>query len=99
MSKHIATKGGQTGTRPLSQKAEPAHSFAVPPTGQNRGPSSEVAETPKRPGRCTCPSHEQIAHRAFQYWESLGKPEGTDKELWLRAERELREEAGGSSAR
>jgi len=36
------------------------------------------------------PSHEEIARLAYSYWELRGRPEGSDLEDWLRAERELK---------
>ncbi len=35
------------------------------------------------------PGHEQIAHRAYQLWESQGCPEGCDLDHWFEAERML----------
>jgi hypothetical protein len=43
--------------------------------------------------------HEKIAMRAFEKWCKRGRPHGTDKQDWIDAEKELREEytrAGGS---
>jgi hypothetical protein len=35
------------------------------------------------------PSHSDIAQRAFQIWESEGRPHGRDRDHWHRAEREI----------
>jgi hypothetical protein len=35
------------------------------------------------------PSHEEIAHLAYTYWEVRGHPHGSAQEDWFRAEREL----------
>ncbi|MEO7600522.1 MAG: DUF2934 domain-containing protein [Opitutus sp.] len=35
------------------------------------------------------PSHDEICQRAQQLWETLGRPDGRDEEIWLQAEREL----------
>lgn len=40
------------------------------------------------------PSQEDIAVRAYFYWEARGCPDGSREEDWLRAERELQ---GGSA--
>jgi hypothetical protein len=34
----------------------------------------------------------RIRDRAYYLWENDGRPEGTDKQYWARAERELSEE-------
>lgn len=35
------------------------------------------------------PLHEEIARRAYEIWESEGRPEGRDVEHWVTAERQL----------
>jgi len=35
------------------------------------------------------PSHEEIAQRAYQYWEARGRPMGSAEEDWFRAEQDL----------
>lgn len=37
------------------------------------------------------PHQQQIRDRAYALWEAEGRPEGMDKEHWMRAERELSE--------
>ncbi len=37
-------------------------------------------------------SFQEISKRAFEIWERDGKPEGQDKEHWMRAEAELRKD-------
>ncbi len=37
-------------------------------------------------------THEEISKRAREIWEREGRPEGRDKEHWLQAETELRQE-------
>lgn len=39
------------------------------------------------------PVHEEIAQRAWSYYEASGKTDGHDQEDWLRAEAELKSEA------
>ena len=43
-----------------------------------------ITYEPKRP------AHEEIAMLAYSYWEARGRRHGSDREDWLRAERELR---------
>jgi hypothetical protein len=38
--------------------------------------------------------YQAIAERAYQLWESRGRPEGEHDQIWIEAEREL--EQGGS---
>jgi hypothetical protein len=40
------------------------------------------------------PSQEAISTRARKIWETAGGPDGEDLDHWLRAEKELRNEAG-----
>jgi Protein of unknown function (DUF2934) len=35
---------------------------------------------------------EEIRKRAHQIWEEAGKPHGREDDIWLRAERQLKEE-------
>lgn len=37
-------------------------------------------------------THEEISKRAREIWEREGRPEGRDKEHWLQAESELRQQ-------
>lgn len=39
---------------------------------------------------------EQIALRAYEIWEARGRPEGTDFENWVEAERQLRQQIGSA---
>lgn len=39
------------------------------------------------------PTEGEIRLRAYRIWQWLGCPDGYEKEIWDRAERELREEA------
>jgi hypothetical protein len=42
-------------------------------------------------------THEEISRKAREIWEREGRPEGRDKEHWLQAEAELRQESGGGA--
>jgi len=35
------------------------------------------------------PTHQEIAHLAYSYWEARGRIHGFDEQDWLQAEREL----------
>jgi hypothetical protein len=37
------------------------------------------------------PTHDEIARRAYSYWEQRGRPEGSPEVDWFRAEQELGE--------
>jgi len=39
------------------------------------------------------PTHEQIAARAYQLWETKGRRAGNDRDDWFEAERLLRTDA------
>ena len=41
--------------------------------------------------------HDKIAMRAYEKWCKRGRPQGSDQQDWLDAERELRAEMGGQS--
>jgi Protein of unknown function (DUF2934) len=38
------------------------------------------------------PREENILERAYDIWETSGKPDGKEREFWRRAEQELEEE-------
>ncbi len=40
----------------------------------------------------TMPSQKDIERRAYQLWEEAGQPEGRDREFYLEADRQLKEE-------
>ena len=50
----------------------------TPPTAQ---PSTPTVKIP----------HEKIAMRAYEKWCKKGRPQGTDKQDWIEAEREVRQ--------
>jgi hypothetical protein len=41
--------------------------------------------------------HDKIAMRAYEKWCRRGRPTGTDKQDWLEAEQELRQEMRGGA--
>jgi hypothetical protein len=50
---------------------------------------AEVAAVVSEPVARRVPTHEQIAARAYSYWEERGCQGGCPQEDWFRAEREL----------
>ncbi len=66
------------------------------PTNTRESSSTEANELNENPASETLagrdPSHEQIAVRAYFYWEARGCPHGSPETDWEEAERELREE-------
>ncbi len=47
------------------------------------------------------PTHDEIAQRAHELWDSRGNPNGCDEEIWFEAERQLKAaspEANGSGS-
>jgi hypothetical protein len=60
-----------------------------PGPGEEQGIQYRQATEPiARIGTHT-PSQEEIAELAYAYWEARGRQHGSDREDWLRAEREL----------
>lgn len=54
------------------------------------GVYSRMRSTLQRSGRLPDPTHEQIAALAHELWTERGSPEGSDVDIWLEAERQLR---------
>jgi hypothetical protein len=82
MSRHTRNRSSQTQpTRP-----SPAKPAAPAPLAER--PERETA-APHHDG----PAHDWIAVRAYHLWETQGRPDGSDREHWLEAERQLRAEA------
>lgn len=51
--------------------------------------STKRSQSASKIPRIRKPTHEDIAHRAYAIWNDRGRPEGTEFENWLMAEREL----------
>jgi hypothetical protein len=47
------------------------------------------ASAPKSSSGCD-QFNKMVSERAYYIWESMGKPEGKDMEIWVKAEKELR---------
>jgi hypothetical protein len=45
------------------------------------------------------PTHEEIALQAQWLWRDRGCPEGLDDQIWLEAERQLKDKSNGSAKR
>jgi hypothetical protein len=45
----------------------------------------------------TGPSHERIAQRAYERYETRGREDGRDQEDWFEAERELQQRPSGTA--
>lgn len=52
---------------------------------------ASVPRSAARPAVVAQPTPEQISRRAKALWESYDRPTGRDEEIWLEAERQLRE--------
>jgi hypothetical protein len=52
-----------------------------------------VSGEPAATATLTAPTREQIAIRARKIWELRGCPQGRDEQIWLEAEKQLKEEA------
>jgi hypothetical protein len=67
-----------------TEKKEPARKTAARPVKAPAG--KPAAKKPEPPA----PTYQMIARRAYEIWESKGRPAGTEAENWAQAERELR---------
>jgi hypothetical protein len=85
--------------RKLAQTRRLAHVSLDPVTEQRLTGliielSERIGRIADRKGRIT---RDQVRSRAFDLWEQHGRPVGRDKEFWLRAERDLIEDAENDS--
>ena len=78
-----------------------ASPFGEPPgrrlVGLRGGFIARWRAKPNHPDMNT-PSHEAVAQRASELWQSHDRPTGRDNEFWLEAERQLSGAAADSSA-
>ena len=51
---------------------------------RNHAPRTQPPKTAPAP-----PTYQEIAALAYAYWEARGRAHGSDRDDWLRAEREL----------
>ena len=90
MSKHAQSK--QRRPQAISPSREgstaPPQSWGRPEQSPSSGTDGPL--TRRLPEEGLSPTHHQIAVRAYQLWEENGRPDGTDREDWFEAERQLR---------
>jgi len=93
MSKYPQTKRQEGQASPTSRGPE-----RVSPSPSSG--SSKQAAVPREVTVSLCtvakgpgPTHEQIAARAYQLWETKGRRAGNDRDDWFEAERLLRTDA------
>lgn len=68
----------------MTSAADPEQT--APPPAESFGEESERSSY--------APTHEEIAHRAYQYWQSRGGGDGSPEDDWYRAEQDLYAENG-----
>jgi hypothetical protein len=87
MSKHAHSQ--QRRPQAISPSREGS---TTPPRSSGRAEqrATDVPLTRRLPEEGLSPTHHQIAVRAYQLWEENGRPDGTDREDWFEAERQLR---------
>ena len=84
-----------SGKKRATQASSPTGKDEAPPTAASRETEPERVEERSVPapfspeGEDRNPSHEQIAIHAYHRWLERGKPNGTDREDWFEAERQL----------
>ena len=95
--KTSSTTSRPTTSRPMTRPATPAGAAPANPTASAPVSTTPVRNTPiPRPQSSSAPTsfqrkqptHDQIAKRAYEIWQS-GKG-GSQQDNWYRAERELR---------
>lgn len=62
------------------------------PAGEQETPTTGTAVAERPQAKAQGPTHQQIAQRALEIWMRHGCPPGEDRENWLEAERQLKEE-------
>jgi hypothetical protein len=70
----------------------PSRPAAAPSSSQTATMTAPKTSTATTTCRSVTPTHEQIADRAKQIWMKGGCQPGRDRENWLAAERQLRDE-------
>jgi hypothetical protein len=85
MGKHI-----QPQEHPLKAPPHSGSSKAAPPKRTLRDAAKSAPEPPSE--RSVEITDEQIATRAYEIWLERGRPDGLDREHWLEAERQLRQQ-------
>jgi len=70
----------------------PSRPAAAPSSSQTATMTAPKTSTATATSRSVTPTHEQVANRAKQIWMKSGCQPGRDRENWLAAERQLRDE-------
>jgi hypothetical protein len=70
----------------------PSRPAPAPSSSQTATMTAPRTSTATAAGRGATPTHEQIADRAKQIWMKSGCQPGHDRENWLEAERQVRDE-------
>lgn len=73
----------QTSSRTSGAAPKQKRASEAPP------PASQVSLKPQLPVEKPKPTHDEIAARAFSYYQARGGAEGDPEKDWLRAEQEL----------
>src|SRR5262249_18391008 len=82
-----AHHGGHSMTKQQAVKRAILATYAVPARYSVRKDTPTTTLTKLTPSI----AEDDIRIRAYELWESAGRPHGQDRELWLQAERELRQ--------
>ena len=90
MSKHVRSKQRQQPTISPNREGSTAPPRSSDRPGQSPSSETHGPATRPLPEAGLSPTHHQIAVRAYQLWEENGRPDGTDREDWFEAERQLR---------
>lgn len=69
--------------------AKPAPAKKPEPAAARAAEAAKAAE-PARAAQPVKITHDMIAQRAYFIWLNSGRPQGQDRQIWLRAEAELR---------
>jgi hypothetical protein len=73
----------------MAEKTKKAKAPAKPRTSKASAKTTVVKAAVGKPVTAKTPSHEEIAHLAYEYWLKRERKNGQHQQDWLRAEREL----------
>lgn len=93
MSKRTRMKGGRSLPTPPNRGGLTAPARPAEGPGSQADAARPAPPAPAGPDIATRPTHERIAVRAYEIWESRGRPDGADQAHWFEAERQLGAEA------
>ena len=91
----MATKRSTSSESVVSSGAAPARAKSTVTRTHRNSAVTERSESALAPSSVAAslgahPTFDEIAQRAYSYWESRGYEGGSSEEDWLRAEQELR---------